>query len=166
MKPACYLLDTANGKTILYLEDVSTIECLTYLPERDAVRIVEFGATMPDGRWMDPALLFGTAVVSELMDKLQENSEMSLVSFAADVGSVHLSTHDDGEAELRFRSQQEALAFLGNALASPLSAEVIPRLLESPGRYVAKLEGSWTSFETFDAYLAHQFAADQKSRRM
>ena len=162
MRPACYLLGTVNGETILYLEEVSTVECLTYLPARDPVRIVEFGATLPDGRWIEAPLLSETAVVSELIYKLQEDSEMSLVSFAANVGSVHLSTHDDGEAEFRFRSQQEAVAFLEKALASPLSAEVIPRLLESPGRYVAKLAGSWTSFATFDAYLAHQFTADQK----
>jgi hypothetical protein len=162
MRPACYLLGTADGEAILYLEDVSTVECLRHLPARDPVRIVEFGATLPDGRWIDAALLSETAIVSDLIDKLQEDSEMSLVSFAANVGPVHLSTHDDGEAEFRFRSQQEAVAFLRKALASPMSAEVIPRLLESPGRYVAKLEGSWTSFDTFDAYLARQFTADQK----
>lgn len=162
MRPSCYLLGTADEETVLYIEGVSTVECLMYLPARDPVRVVEFGATLPGGRWVDAALLSGTTVVSELIDKLQEDTEISLVSFAADVGPVHLSTHDDGEAELRFRSQQEAVAFLRKALAPPLSTEVIPRLLKSPGRYLAKLKGTWTSFETFDAYLAHQFTADQK----
>lgn len=160
MTPACYLLGAATNQTILYLGGVSTIECLTHLPAREPVRIVEFGASLPDGRWMDAALVSEGAVVSELIDKLREAAEMSLVSFAADVGAVHLSTHDDGEATLRFRSEQEAVAFLRKALGSPLSTEVIPRLLDNPGRYIAKLKGAWTSFETFDAYLAHQFTAE------
>jgi len=153
MQPTCYLLDSADGETALYLEQVSTLECLELLPEADPVRLVEFGATSPDDDWIDRVELSADAVVSELIARLRENPQISIVDFAADVGPVRLSTHDDGEAELRFPSQAEALTFLRKALTPALAAEVIPQLLESPERYVTKREGSWRSFETFDDYL-------------
>lgn len=157
MQPTCYLLGSAKGETVLYLEQVSTLECLELLPEADPVSLIEFGATRPDGSWIDLTLSVD-AIVSELIGRLKEISESSIFSFAAKVGSIRLSTHDDGEADFRFPSQAEALTLLRKALPPELSTEVIPRLLESPGRYVTMHEGSWKSFSTFDDYLIWDFA--------
>ncbi len=153
MQPTCYLLSSSARKTILYLGQVSTVECLERLPQSEPVELVEFGATLPDGGWTDRMVLRADTVVSELIDILKQSLDMSIVHFAVDVGATRLSTHDDGEAEITFSSQAAALTFLRRALTPALSGEVIPRLLENCGQYVTKHNGSWKVFDTFDAYL-------------
>ncbi|HEX8619296.1 MAG TPA: hypothetical protein VF911_17065 [Thermoanaerobaculia bacterium] len=147
-----------NGETVLYMGEVSTIDCLERLPQADPVRILEFGATWPGGTWIDRLELSTDAVVENVVAKLKEcPQEVAIVNFVARVGSVTLSTHDDGEADVRFGAQEDALAFLRKALPLVLSAELIPQLLKNLGRYVAKRQGLWKAFETFDAYLASEF---------
>ena len=163
MQPTCFLLGTVHGETVLYLEQVSTIECLEQLPQADPVRVIGFGATLPDGNWIDWLELSPDAVVADVVKKLKDNSQMSIVHFAASVGSIRFSTHDDGEADFRFGSQEEGLAFLRRALTPAGSTELIPQLLENLGRYVTKQEGSWRSFSTFDAYRASELTvADEQ----
>jgi hypothetical protein len=153
MQLTCFLLGSVNGQAVLYLGEVSTVECLEQLPAAAPVTLIEFLASLPDGSWIAQLSISADAVLSELLRKLREDSQISIVDFAAKIGSIRISTHDDGEAELRFPSEEEALFFLRRALGPEVSAELIPRLTESRGRYVAKQDGSWKSFETFDAYV-------------
>jgi len=153
MQPSCYLLESADNGTTLYLGEVSTVQCLSALPAHDPVEILEIGATGPNGEWIDRLDLPEKAVVVRLIDQL-ERSGLELIDFAANIGPVRLSTHDDGEAELRFRSEVQSLHFLRTALAPDLAEAVIRWLVEHPARYVTNRNGSWQAYATFEAYLA------------
>lgn len=76
------------------------------------------------------------------------------MDFSAIVGQVQLSTHDDGEAELTFPNEAQALGFLRKALATQAVEGVISCMLRNKNRYVADRGGDLQVFETFEAYVA------------
>lgn len=153
MTPSCYSLRIQSNQTVtLYFGEVGTAECLAQLPSLECVVLNEFCAER-GGSWIFLEEMPGKATVEWWLGELADDS-LLLVDFSAQIGTIHLSTHDDGEAHLDFSSREEALAFLPKLIGSDLASIISPQLAANPDSYIAVHDGSLTVFPTFDAYLA------------
>ena len=152
MQPSCFLLKPSEKGTVLYLGEVSTEDCLELFDRATRVTLVEFGAASGARGWVSHGDLPIIGNVGDLISILRERSELSLVDLSATVGHVALSTHDDGEAQLVFPNEEDALSFLRVTLPDGSEA-VISRLLENPGKYIAWRGTVLQVFDTFDDYL-------------
>lgn len=153
MRPTCFLLRPSEKGSLLYLGEVSTEECLHLFDSATRVTLSKFGATSVHGDWVAKADLPEIRTVSDLVGVLREQSHLSLVDLSVTVGQVELSTHDDGEAQLVFPDETDALQFLRDALDGSDAEIVIGFLLANRGRYVGRRGDGLLAFETFDAYL-------------
>lgn len=160
MLPSCYYLETTAAGTVLYLGEVSTEDCLRVLDPSAPLIVNQLGATVRGKGWFDADNLPDLEVVSELLTFLQARTEIEMIDFAAQIGAVRLSTHDDGEAALTFPSPSEALAFLRAALEPALAEQAIEALMKHPGKYI-ELGEPVQVFETFDDYVAASNSALQ-----
>jgi len=154
MRPSCYLLESSGDRASLYLGEVSTEECLLVFSPMDPVAISEFGANSADGGWVAASDLPAIKSVAELTKFLRDRPDLDLVDLTATIGHVKLSTHDDGEAQLTFPDEAQAVGFLRNALDSAMAEDVITCLLRNKNHYVAVRGGNPRTFDTFEAYLA------------
>ena len=131
---------------------MSTAECLALLPSLECVVLNEFCAD-GGGSWISLDEMPSKATVEWWLGELADDS-LLLVDFSAQIGTMHLSTHDDGEASLNFPDREQALAFLPKLIGSDLASIISPQLAANPDSYIAVHDGSLTVFPTFDAYLA------------
>jgi hypothetical protein len=153
MRPTCYLLESSAESASLYLGETSTEERLETFALATPVEITEFGARSGDQGWVEGSRLPAIGSVEELLESLRVRPHLELVDVSAIVGEVKVSTHDEGEVQLTFPCEMQALAFLRTALGSG-AEDVISCLLQNKGRYVAERRGSLHVFETFESYLA------------
>jgi hypothetical protein len=116
------------------------------------VDLIELGATAPSGAWFGVDDIPPLETVSAWVDFLRTRDDFELIDFSARLGDVSLSTHDDGEAHLRFASQARAIEFVQKCAAA--SDELIRKLLQNRGQYVALRGDHLQTFETFEEYLA------------
>lgn len=154
MRPTCYLLKASANSVTLYLGEVSTADCLGSLDRMDPITINDFGANDIGGGWISKSDLPAIGSVGELIQFLRDGHHIELIDFEASVGEFTISTHDDGEAQLTFPSEEQALNFLRHTLGPEKADRVIAYLLANRNRYVADHGDNFRSFETFEAYLA------------
>ena len=137
---------------MLYLGEVSTEECLRMFDPETPATIEEFGAT-DNGAWVGASDLPMIADVNDLITYLDGRPKLSLIDLTVKLGDEELSTHDDAEAQLDFRNEGDALAFLRKAVDDSAIEEIIDCLCANMGRYVTERNGRIHIFESFDAYL-------------
>ena len=114
----------------------------------------EIGAIASDGGWITATAIPALPSVKACLDFFASRPDLELVDFAAAVGDVLLSTHDDGEARLECRSFSDAVVLLRGILGDR-AGEVVPYVCAHPGKYIALRGAELLAFDTFDDYLAN-----------
>ena len=152
MQPSCYSLQVpSDGTSVLYLGEVSTAECLSKFPAEEFVVLLELGAES-NGEWLSADALPKEAPVAWWLERLNDPS-LELVDFSSRVGTVSLSTHDDGEATFALASLGQAVGLLPQLVGDHLAATVAPELVKNPGCYISARGGHLAVYPSFEAYL-------------
>jgi hypothetical protein len=152
MRPSCYSLqERPDGNVVLYLGEVTTAECLSAFHPLEVVALLEFGAEA-EGNWLSVESMPAQATVESWSVRLRGDS-LSLVDFTGRIGSIELSTHDDGEATFILASRREAIELLTQLVGAQVALGVAPYLEANVGCYISTRHGRLTSYPSFDEYL-------------
>jgi hypothetical protein len=152
MNPSCYSMQSnQQGLVVLYLDEVSTLECLAVFSASEIVELSEFGATAK-GEWQSTDSVPKTAPVSWWASRLADGS-ISVVDFSGRIGQIGLLTHDDGEASFVVGTKGTALQLLERLVGKIAAEAVSPLLLNNPGSYVASSNGRHVIYPSFEAYV-------------
>ncbi|WP_291727426.1 hypothetical protein [Bernardetia sp.] len=139
-----------------YVSEFSTLDALKLFPKDLEIEIIEFGAT-----WYKN---FGFATekdipilstIKEMVSFLENEGDIGLVYFEMRMNKYGiLSSHDDGECNLKLNSKSELLSIIRKILPLPYQNKLLAQLLKYPNQYL-KIEetGNIINYPTFDDYL-------------
>lgn len=122
----------------LYLSDVSTIKCLSCLTNT-SITIIEFGATLfRQYGWATKQELPELKTVKELLSFLIQEYDIGLIELKIVMDNIgYLSTYDDREVHLVFKTKALCIAFLKEILPHQSHSLIIHNLLNNSGAYIS-----------------------------
>lgn len=152
MNPACFSLQVdQEGRTVLYVGEVSTSECLAAFPKSEIVELSHFSAELR-GVWQSKESVPGRESVGWWIATLVDEA-LVVVDFSATIGEVGLETHDDGEASFFVATPEKAMILLEHLVGKDSADAVTPYLMDNPGSYISKTNGRVLIYPSFDAYI-------------
>lgn len=155
MTSQCFLLDVHEGKTRLYMSQISTTQALDFFDPNEPIQIIEFGASVQGGNaWLTAKDLPRLDSIGALRAYLIANEHLDLVDLSVRMGAhAELSTHDDGEAHFVFPNDEAAFQVVRRVLTSAQATTVIEALVANRGQYVVIRKAGVCIFQTFEQYL-------------
>jgi len=152
MNPSCYSLQpTQEGRFVRYLGEVSTAQCLAAFASTERVDLSVFGARS-GAEWLTADEMPKTESAGWWISRLEDHS-LCVVDFTAAIAGVVLSTHDDGEAAFSVDTMALAWRLLVQLVGAPSAEALAPVLGANLGSYVSPVNGSFTVYRSFEAYL-------------